>query len=146
MAVAEIPPVLFRLVSFMQDRPEWSGTATEPLAAMEATDTAPTVIAKMLNEYHATFLRKNDFRYEYCRVRAGRCIVLTSVDSVEGVNSCFGIPAHTVTADAISGYAVRLGHGALESVTYSLRGQGSITPFAFMRSRQGTRYLPMRWK
>ena len=34
LAAAEIPPVLFRVVSFMQDRKEWSGTATELLEVM----------------------------------------------------------------------------------------------------------------
>ena len=62
ITVAEIPPVLFRLVSFMQGRQEWSGTATELLAAMEEMDTASTVITKLLNEYHTTFLRENNIR------------------------------------------------------------------------------------
>jgi len=53
LAEETVPPVLFRLVSFLRDKQYWSGTATELLAHMEA---APTVIAKLLNEYHATFL------------------------------------------------------------------------------------------
>lgn len=56
LAEETVPPVLFRLVSFLRDKQYWSGTATELLAHMEETDTAPTVIAKLLNEYHATFL------------------------------------------------------------------------------------------
>ena len=101
IAAEEIPPVLFRLVSFMQDRTDWSGTATELLAAMDETDTAPTVITKLLNEYHATYLRENNLRYDYRRTRMGRRIVLTkSVDSVDGVDSEIGIPSHAVTADA----------------------------------------------
>lgn len=56
LAEGTVPPVLFRLVSFLRDKQYWSGTATELLAHMEETDTAPTVIAKLLNEYHATFL------------------------------------------------------------------------------------------
>lgn len=56
LAEETVPPILFRLVSFLRDKQYWSGTATELLAHMEETDTAPTVIAKLLNEYHATFL------------------------------------------------------------------------------------------
>ena len=41
LAAAEVPPILFRLVAFMKKRREWSGTATELLAQMEGTDTAP---------------------------------------------------------------------------------------------------------
>lgn len=100
IATAEIPPVLFRLVSFMRGRPSWSGTATELLVAMGETDAAPTVITKLLNEYHATFLRENNLRYEYRRTRTGRRIVLTGVDSVDGVDSSFGIPPNAVTSDA----------------------------------------------
>lgn len=47
LAEETVPPVLFRLVSFLRDKQYWSGTATELLAHMEA---APTVIAKLLNE------------------------------------------------------------------------------------------------
>lgn len=54
LAAAEVPPILFRLVAFMDGRREWSGTATELLTQTGETDTAPNVITKLLNEYHAT--------------------------------------------------------------------------------------------
>ena len=41
LARESIPPVLFRLVEFMQDKENWCGTATELLAAMKETDTHP---------------------------------------------------------------------------------------------------------
>ena len=44
LAKEAIPDVLFRLVDFMQDKGEWTGTATELLAAMGETETVPTVI------------------------------------------------------------------------------------------------------
>ena len=65
LAAAEVPPILFRLVAFMEGRREWSGTATELLSEMGETDTAPNVITKLLNEYHATVLRQNNVRYVY---------------------------------------------------------------------------------
>lgn len=76
LAKESIPPVLFRLVAFMQDREQWCGTATELLAAMEETDTPPTVITKWLNEYRTPFLTDHHIRYEYRRKKEGRLIAL----------------------------------------------------------------------
>ncbi|MBD5095310.1 MAG: AAA family ATPase [Subdoligranulum sp.] len=83
LAAAEVPPILFRLVAFMKERREWSGTATELLAQMEETDTAPNIITKLLNEYHATVLRQNNIRYAYQRTKVGRRIVLSRGDGVD---------------------------------------------------------------
>ena len=88
----EVPPILFRLVAFMEERREWSGMATELLTQMGETDTAPNVITKLLNEYHATVLRQNNVRYVYRRTRAGRRIILSRGDSGGGH------PKITVTA------------------------------------------------
>ena len=60
----------------MQDKREWSGTATELLEQLGETDTAPTVITKLLNEYRITFLKDNNLVYDYRRIKAGRRIVL----------------------------------------------------------------------
>lgn len=90
-----IPPVLFRVVSFMQDKIEWSGAATELLSAMAETDTAPTVITKLLNEYRTTFLEEHHLAYTYRRTKAGRTIVLSRGDSGDGGDSDFGIPQNT---------------------------------------------------
>lgn len=94
-----VPPVLFRLVSFMQDRDKWSGTATELLEEMQEADTAPTVITKLLNEYHASVLSENSIRYAYRRTKAGRRIVLTRGDGVDSGDSDFGIPPKSAAAD-----------------------------------------------
>lgn len=97
-----IPPVLFRLVSFMQDKEKWSGTATELLAQMEESDTAPTVITKLLNEYRITFLKDNNLLYAYRRTKAGRRIVLSRGDRVDSGDSDFGIPQKTETAVTVT--------------------------------------------
>ena len=40
------------------------------------TDTAPNVITKLLNEYHATVLRQNNIRYVYrCTTGGGRIVI-----------------------------------------------------------------------
>lgn len=65
LADESIPPVLFRVVSFMQEREKWSGTATELLSQMQESDTPPNVITKLLNEYRATVLNENNVCYDY---------------------------------------------------------------------------------
>ena len=99
LARESIPPVLFRLVEFMQDKEKWCGTATELLVAMAETDTPPTVITKWLNEYRTTFLADNHIGYAYRRKKEGRLIALTkqSGDSDDGGDGDVGIPPVSVT-------------------------------------------------
>ncbi len=97
LAAAEVPPILFRLVAFMERRREWSGTATELLTQMGEADTAPNVITKLLNEYHATVLRQNNVRYVYRRTKAGRRIVLLRGDGVDSGDGLFGMPSKRET-------------------------------------------------
>jgi hypothetical protein len=100
LARESIPPALFRLVDFMQGKKEWSGTATELLAAMEETGAAPNVITKWLNEYRTTYLAENHIRYEYRRTKGCRRIALSRGDSGDGCDGSFGICPDAVTADA----------------------------------------------
>ena len=98
LAEEAIPDVLFRLVDFMQDKEEWSGTATELLAAMGETETVPTVITKWLNEYRTTFLSENCIGYQYSRKKDGRQIALArqTGDSGDSDDSDIGIPPAAV--------------------------------------------------
>ena len=57
--------------------------ATELLTQMGEADTAPNVITKLLNEYHATVLRQNNVRYVYRRTKSGRRIVFSWGDGVD---------------------------------------------------------------
>ena len=77
---------------------EWSGTATELLTQMGETGTAPNVITKLLNEYHATVLRQNNVRYVYRRTKAGRRIVLSRGDGVDSGDGLSGMPSVRGTA------------------------------------------------
>ena len=99
LAEESIPDVLFRLVDFMQDKEEWTGTATELLVAMGETATVPTIITKWLNEYRTTFLRENRISYQYSRKKDGRQIALArrEGDSGDSDDSGIGIPPVTVT-------------------------------------------------
>ena len=77
LAKEAIPDVLFRLVDFMQDKGEWTGTATELLEQMGETGTPPNIMTKRLNEYRAGFLSENNICYSYHRKKGGREISLT---------------------------------------------------------------------
>ena len=99
LAEESIPPVLFRVVSFMQSREKWSGTATELLLQMQENDTQPNVITKLLNEYRVAVLNENNICYDYKRTKAGRRIVLSRGDGVDSGDGYFGIPQNTETAD-----------------------------------------------
>ena len=103
LAAAEIPPVLFRVVSFMQDRKEWSGTATELLEVMGENGELSTVITKWLNQYRSTFLYQNGIQYDYQRKYNGRKIILARCggehDSHDGYDGSFGMPPHAGMAD-----------------------------------------------
>ncbi len=98
LAAAEVPPVLFRVVSFMQGRQGWSGTATELLEVMGESGELSTVITKWLNEYRSTFLYENGIQYDYRRKYSGRKIILARCggehDSHDGYDGSFGMPPH----------------------------------------------------
>ena len=104
LAAAEIPPVLFRVVSFMQDRKEWSGTATELLEVMGENGELSTVITKWLNQYRSTFLYQNGIQYDYQRKYNGRKIILARCggehDSHDGYDGSFGMPPHADMGNA----------------------------------------------
>lgn len=95
LAKEAIPNVLFRVVDFMQDKSEWSGTATELLAAMEDTETVPHVLTKWMNEYRLDFLRENALHYDYKRKHGGRMIFLVrQEDTADGSrDACDGSDA-----------------------------------------------------
>ena len=89
LAEEAIPDVLFRLVDFMRDKEEWTGTATELLAAMGETETAPNIINKWLNEYRSSFLEENHIRYGYHRRKGIRKIMLARREG-DGDDGCDG--------------------------------------------------------
>ncbi len=90
IAKAAVPDILFRLVTFLQDKSERHGSATELLEAIEETEITPNVITKLLNEHHASFLCENHISYSYLRKKTGRLIVLTRGDSDDSGDSNFG--------------------------------------------------------
>lgn len=91
-----VPLVLSRLVTFLQEKSEWRGSATELLEAIEETEITPNVITKLLNEHHASFLSENQICYSYVRKNTGRQIILTRRDSSD---SNFGAQQNCEAAD-----------------------------------------------
>ena len=83
LAKEAIPQVLFRVVEFMQDKTQWSGTATELTAAMGETETVPHVLTKWMNEYRLDFLRENHLAYDSRRKHGGRMISLAKQEDIQ---------------------------------------------------------------
>ena len=75
------PDVIFKIIHFMEDKTEWRGSATELLNTLKENDIAPTIITKILNEYHLTALKDNNISYSLYRDRNGRQIILTKDDN-----------------------------------------------------------------
>lgn len=65
----------------MKDKREWKGSATELLGELEEKEIAPTVITKILNEYHYTKLKENKITYAIVRNRNSRQIILKKDDN-----------------------------------------------------------------
>ena len=82
----QIPPVLFRLVAFLKDRREWTGTATELLAALGDRETPGNVVTKYLARYAEEVLRPAGIRYRSRRTGQSRLLHFThdSCDSHDG--------------------------------------------------------------
>lgn len=102
LAKEAIPDILFRLVDFMQDKKEWTGTATELLDALGETETAANVLTKWMNEYRLDFLQENHIRYGFSRRSSGRIISLvmqegTDSDGHVDDDGVSGIPPAAVT-------------------------------------------------
>ena len=65
----------------MKNKTEWQGSATELLKELEEKEIAPTVITKILNEYHYTKLKESKITYDIVRSRNSRQIILRNDDN-----------------------------------------------------------------
>ena len=57
------PDVIFKIIEFMENKETWKGSATELLKELNVTDIAPTIITKIINEYHFSKLKENNIYY-----------------------------------------------------------------------------------
>ena len=77
---SQIPDVIFKIIHLMEDKKEWRGSATELLKELNEKEIAPTVITKILNEYHLTKLKEKNIIYSLYRNKNGRQIILKKDD------------------------------------------------------------------
>ena len=92
LEIREIPPIILSVIDFMQNKREWKGSATELLTELEEKEIAPTVITKILNEYHYTKLKDNKISYAITRNKYGRQIILKRDDIDDNDDSNIEIP------------------------------------------------------
>ena len=70
----EIPPFLFRVVEFMQNKAEWIGTATELLNLMQEKDTPSNTVTKLLGRFAGDVLTPAGIEYQTKRTGQSRLI------------------------------------------------------------------------
>ena len=75
-----VPPFLLRIISLMQDKTCWEGTATELLEAVGETETKPNSVVRCLGEYYYELLQPRGIRYDTKRTGQNRIICLTRSD------------------------------------------------------------------
>ena len=70
------PPFLHHLVSFMENRNEWVGNATELLSALSETEVTPKVVVRCIRRYYYEFLEPRGIRFRTRRTPQSRLIIL----------------------------------------------------------------------
>ena len=70
------PPFLHHLVSFMENRNEWVGNATELLSALSETEVTPKGVVRCIRRYYFEFLEPRGIRFRTRRTPQSRLIIL----------------------------------------------------------------------
>lgn len=86
----EIPPFLFRVVDFMKEKTEWTGTATDLLSVMQDTDTPNNTVTKLLGRFSGEILAPAGIEYKTKRTGESRLIFFKKhdgCDSNDGSNA-----------------------------------------------------------
>lgn len=81
------PDVIFKIIEFMENKEIWKGSATELLKELNVTNIAPTIITKIINEYHFSKLKENNIYYSLERNNKGRYIILNKRNGDNGDKS-----------------------------------------------------------
>ena len=79
-----IPLFLFQLVDFMKDKPEWSGTTTELLAALGDEETSPVSAAKSIVHYYYEILYPAGIDFKATRTSKARVLNFKKRDGCDG--------------------------------------------------------------
>lgn len=88
---AEIPDFVFRVADFMKCQTQWTGTASELLAAMAEKDVSPNMVKKYLGQFAGEVLEPEGIRYQTKRTGKSRLIYFTRNDSDDANDSDFAI-------------------------------------------------------
>ena len=75
------PPFLMELVKFMRDKTEWTGTATELIAATGDRIMAPVAVKNAIVEYYNDILKPAGIEFETHRKNNARLITLRKSDA-----------------------------------------------------------------
>ena len=70
------PEIIYNVISFMEDKEEWQGTATELLTSLNEKDITPQYLTKLLNEYSKTILLDNKICFKTSRTSTSRLVNL----------------------------------------------------------------------
>ena len=100
------PPFLTQLVKFMQDKTEWTGTATELIAATHDPVMSPTAVKNARVEYYHDILKPAGIEFETKKTNKARLITLRKSDAGDAGDDRNGVypdqavtPVTTVTED-----------------------------------------------
>ena len=70
------PEIIYNVISFVNDKGEWQGTATELLTSLDEKDITPQYLTKLLNEYSKTILLDNKICFKTSRTSTSRLVNL----------------------------------------------------------------------
>ena len=68
------PEIIYNVISFINDKGEWQGTATELLTSLDEKDITPQYLTKLLNEYSKTILLDNKICFKTSRTSTSRLV------------------------------------------------------------------------
>ena len=88
---AEIPGFVFRVADFMKGQTQWTGTASELIAAMAEKDVSPNMVKKYLGQFADEVLEPEGIRYQTKRTGKSRLIYFTRNDSDDANDGDFPI-------------------------------------------------------
>ena len=70
------PEIIYNVISFVNEKGKWQGTATELLTSLDEKDITPQYLTKLLNEYSKTILFDNKICFKTSRTSTSRLVNL----------------------------------------------------------------------
>ena len=76
LEIKNAPDVINDVISFVNNKKYWQGTATELLCLIDKKDITPQYLTKVLNEYSKTILLDNKISFATSRTSTARLVTL----------------------------------------------------------------------